>query len=89
MVLEHYSHLRGRVEDVKNSKMTLFRRVYCRRRGMLDNMSVIVQRTIYAISTPVFQSPEVFIFNAIGYLIANTIYDVVAWGTTVIEMSIS
>ena len=46
---------------------------------MLDNMSVIVQRTIYAIGTPVSHSLEVFLFNATGYLIANTIYDVVAW----------
>jgi hypothetical protein len=37
-------------------------------------------RTIYVISTPAFHSPEVFIFNATSYLIANTIYEVVAWG---------
>jgi len=32
------------------------------------------------ISTPVSHSLEVFTFNTTGYLIANTIYDVVAWG---------
>jgi hypothetical protein len=45
---------------------------------MASPVSII--RTIYAISTPVSHSLGVFIFNATGYLIANTIYDVVAWG---------